>query len=172
MWPPSRRPQSSARRTPHRGGPHDRARASWQCELFAVIDGQRWDEYETVMHPDVEMTSPFATLHSAAEWAEFSRGFAVAMPDGEHTITERCWSGRRPVRLRGLLDRHPHRAAGHAGGEVPATGRAVTLPFCAVGRSATDGSRRVPSYLDQLAMLAQLGLVPQPEPADRLAAAR
>ena len=100
--------------------------------LFAVIDGQRWDEYETVMHPDVEMTSPSSTLHSAREWAEFSRGFAAAMSDGQHTpawtiqdgdafAVEGVWTGTHTGPLAG------------PGGEIPATGRSVTLPFCAVG---------------------------------------
>jgi len=138
--------------------------------LFAVIDGQRWDEYETVMHPDVEMTSPSSTLHSAREWAEFSRGFAAAMGDGRHTpawtiqdgdafAVEGVWTGTHTGPLAG------------PGGEIPATGRSVTLPFCAVGTLRDGRVATVAVHFDQLAMLGQLGLVPPPEPAREPASA-
>jgi predicted ester cyclase len=139
--------------------------------VFGVIDGQRWADYESVMQPDVEMTSPFATLHSAADWAEFSRSFAVAMPDGKHTVT-------RVVQAGDKFAFEGHWTGTHTGplatpsGEVPPTGRTVTLPFCAVGTQRERRLSVVSVYLDQLSMLAQLGLVPSPQPADQLAAAR
>jgi predicted ester cyclase len=138
--------------------------------LFAVIDGQRWADYETVMHPDVEMTSPASSFHSAREWAEFSRGFAAAMPDGRHTLTstirdgdslavEGCWTGTHTGPLAG------------PGGEIPATGRSVTLPFCAVATVRDGRVATVAIHFDQLAMLGQLGLVPAPEPGREPASA-
>jgi ketosteroid isomerase-like protein len=139
--------------------------------VFAVIDGQRWADYETVMHPDVEMTSPFATLHSATDWADFSRSFAVAMPDGAHTVTRVVQAGDR-FAFEGHWTGTHTGPLSTPGGEVPATGRAVTMPFCAVGTQRDGRLSSVSVYLDQLAMLAQLGLVPEPEPADRLAVAR
>jgi predicted ester cyclase len=139
--------------------------------VFGVIDGQRWADYESVMHPDVEMTSPFATLHSAADWAEFSRSFAVAMPDGKHTVT-------RVVQAGDKFAFEGHWTGTHTGplstpaGAVPATGRTVTMPFCAVGTQRDGRLSAVSIYLDQLALLGQLGLVPEAQPAGRLAAAR
>jgi ketosteroid isomerase-like protein len=129
--------------------------------LFAVMDGQRWNEFETVMHPDVEMTSPFADLHSAAEWAEFTRGFATAAPDCKHTITQVTQEGER-FAVQGIW------SGTHTGplvtpmGEVPATGLPITLPFCTVGTIRDGRLASAHVYLDQLAMLSQLGLVPQP----------
>src|SRR3954465_3553675 len=93
--PSSRCPQKARRcRTP----PEEDAMTdlgTLAVRLFAVIDGQRWDEYETVMHPDVEMTSPFSTLHSAREWAEFSRAFAAPLPPGRATIPSTRPAGAR-----------------------------------------------------------------------------
>jgi|tagenome__1003787_1003787.scaffolds.fasta_scaffold20628909_2 predicted ester cyclase len=132
--------------------------------VFAVIDGQRWDDYETVMQPDVEMISPFATLHGTAEWMRFSRGFAEAMPDGRHSVTTVLQDGDRFAFEGSWSGTHTGPLAG-PGGEVPATGRKVTLPFCAVGTQRDGRLAAVTIHLDQLAMLAQLGLVPAPEPA-------
>lgn len=129
--------------------------------VFAVIDGQRWDGYGTVMHPDVEMVSPFATLHGIDEWVLFSRSFAVAVPDGRHTVTtvlqdgdrfafEGRWAGTQTGPLAG------------PGGEVPPTGRSLTVPFCAIGTQRDGRLASITIQLDQLGMLAQLGLVPEP----------
>jgi predicted ester cyclase len=132
--------------------------------LFAVIDGGRWDEYETVMHPDARMSSPFAALQSAAEWVEFSRGFATAMPDGTHTVTGVVQDGDR-LAIEGTWTGTHTGPLSTAGGEVAPTGRTVTMPFCAVGTQRDGRLAEVTVYLDQLGMLAQLGLVPEPATA-------
>lgn len=132
--------------------------------LFAVIDGQRWDEYETVMHPDIRMSSPFSTLHSAAEWAEFSRGFAGAMPDGRHTVTGVVQDGDR-LAIEGTWTGTHTGPLQTPAGEVPPTGRTVTMPFCAVGTQRDGRLSQITVHLDQLGMLAQLGLVPEPASA-------
>jgi len=132
--------------------------------LFAVIDGQHWDQYETVMHPDVRMTSPFDSLNSAAEWAEFSRGFAGAMPDGKHTVTGVVQDGDL-LALEGYWTGTHTGPLAAPGGEVPPTGRAVTMPFCVIGTQRDGRLAEVSVYLDQLGMLAQLGLVPEPAAA-------
>jgi predicted ester cyclase len=132
--------------------------------LFEVIDGQRWDDYETVCHSDVTMTSPFGVIHGAAAWAEFSKGFAAAMPDGKHHVAEVIEDGQRVV-VRGIW------TGTHLGplvspqGEVPPTGIAVELPFCAVSTIRSGRLAEVQVYLDQLTMLAQLKLIPAPAAA-------
>ncbi|WP_448627517.1 ester cyclase [Geodermatophilus sp. URMC 64] len=132
--------------------------------LFAVIDGQRWDEYETVMHPDARMSSPFSALQSAAEWVEFSRGFAAAMPDGRHSVTNVVQDGDR-FAIEGTWTGTHTGPLATPQGEVPPTGRTVTMPFCAVATQRDDRLAQVTVYLDQLGMLAQLGLVPEPASA-------
>jgi predicted ester cyclase len=129
--------------------------------LFAVIDGRRWDEYETVMHRDARMSSPFAALQSAAEWVEFSRGFSAGMPDGKHTITGVLQDGDRLVVEGTWTGTHTGPLASLSG-EIPPTGRTVLMPFCAVGTQRDGRLAEVTVYLDQLGMLAQLGLVPEP----------
>jgi len=132
--------------------------------LFTVIDGGRWDEYETVMHRDVRMTSPFSALRSAAEWVEFSRGFATAMPDGRHTVTGVVQDGDL-LAIEGIWTGTHTGPLATPDGEVPPTGRAVTMPFCAVGTQREDRLAEVTVHLDQLGMLAQLGLLPEPAAA-------
>jgi hypothetical protein len=125
--------------------------------LFEVIDGKRWDDYESVMQPDAVMISPFGTFPSPADWARFSRGFSGAVPDGRHHIAGileegdqlACWGTWNGTNLGPLP---------FPTGEVPATGRRVELPFCAVARVAEGRIAEIRVYLDQLTMLSQLGL--------------
>jgi ketosteroid isomerase-like protein len=49
-------------------------------------------------------------------------------------------------------------------GPVPATGRTVVLESCDVARFRGGLVVSFHSYFDQLAMMAQLGLLPEPEP--------
>jgi len=129
--------------------------------LFAVIDGQQWDAYESVMHPDVIMTSPFGTLNGAAEWAGFSQSFAQAMPDGTHTITDTITQGSQIAVWGNWTGTHLGPLTTPQG-VVPPTGRRVALPFCAISEVKDGRMARVHVYLDQLTMLTQLGLAPTP----------
>jgi predicted ester cyclase len=127
--------------------------------LFAVIDGKRWHDYETVVHPDVTMISPFGVLHSAAEWAAFSAGFAEAIPDGTHAITDVLEDGDRAVVCGTWTGTHTGPLSTPQG-SVPPTGRSIELPFCAVSTVRDGRIAWVQVYLDQLSMMIQLGLAP------------
>jgi predicted ester cyclase len=134
--------------------------------VFAVIDGQRWDGSDAVMHPDVEVVTPLATVHGTGEWAQLVGSFAGAMPDGRHHVSNVVQDGERFAVEGAWTGTHTGPLAG-PGGEVPATGRTVTLPFCAVGTQREGRLAAVTIRFDQLGMLAQLGLVPSPATAGR-----
>lgn len=127
--------------------------------LFEVIDGQRWDEYATVLHPDAVMTSPFGTFASPAEWARVSQGFCAAVPDGRHEIDGVLQTGDQ-MAFWGTWNGTNLGPLPSPQGLVPATGRRVRLPFCAVARARDERITEIHVYLDQLTMLSQLGLAP------------
>jgi predicted ester cyclase len=132
--------------------------------LFEVIDEHRWAEVETVLHPDAEMSSPFGERMAVAAWLDVNRSFAVACPDGRHTITDVVDGGERFAIEGTWAGTHTGPMVGPAG-EVPPTGRSVELPFCGVATRRGDRIASVTVYLDQMTMLAQLGLVPEPTAA-------
>jgi steroid delta-isomerase-like uncharacterized protein len=133
-------------------------------QFFVVLESHRWDDFPTVMHDDIRMTSPIADVHSVAEFAEYGQGFVTAFPDAKHTITNLFQDGDK-MALEGIMK------ATHTGplaaptGEVPPTGRAFTAPFSAIFRLRDGRVSEVNVYFDQLSMLAQLGLVPGPAAA-------
>ena len=132
--------------------------------LFELMDSHRWADVDTVLTPDAEMSSPFGARLSVPAWLEFNRSFAVACPDGRHTITDVVGGGDRFV-VEGIwTGTHTGPLDGPAG-QIPATGRSVVLPFCGVTTRSGDRIAAVTVYLDQMTMLGQLGLLPDPAPA-------
>jgi predicted ester cyclase len=132
--------------------------------LFAVIDGHRWADVDTVLHPDARMTSPLAEGLAPAAWVELNRSFAAAVPDGRHTIVRVVSDGDRCA-IEGLwTGTHTGSMAGPAG-EVPPTGRSISLPFCGLATRRDGRIDTVTVYFDRMTMLAQLGLVPEPAAA-------
>ena len=132
--------------------------------LFAIIDSHRWAEVQTVLHPDAEMTSPFGDRLTVSAWLDVNRSFAVACPDGRHDITDVVDAGDRFVIEGTWTGTHTGPMAGPGSAILP-TGRSVVLPFCGVAIRRDDRIAAVTVYLDQMTMLTQLGLVPEPLPA-------
>jgi predicted ester cyclase len=132
--------------------------------MFAVIDAQRWDEFETVISPDVVMRNPDATLRGAAEWAAFSQGFAAGFPDGRHTVQTVVAEGDRIALTGDWTGTHTGTMVTPAG-DIPPTGVQASLHFCAIGRHRDGLVTEVDVVYDRLALLGQLGLVPEPASA-------
>jgi predicted ester cyclase len=160
---PTRSPQARPRRNRTEEDTMTDARTMAE-RLFAVIDSHRLAEVGAVLHPDAEMTSPFGDRLSVAAWLDVNRSFAVACPDGRHTITDVVADGER-FAIEGIwTGTHTGPMVGPAG-EIAPTGRSVILPFCGVATRRDERIAAVTVYLDQMTMLAQLGLVPEPAPA-------
>jgi len=129
--------------------------------LFEAIDSHRWADVHAVLTADAEMSSPFGTRLTVPAWLDINRAFAVACPDGRHTITDVVDDGDRFAIEGTWSGTHTGPMAG-PGGEVPPTGRSVVLPFCGIATRRGDRIAAVTVYLDQMTMLGQLGLVPEP----------
>ncbi|MCV2489218.1 ester cyclase [Geodermatophilus sp. YIM 151500] len=132
--------------------------------LFEIIDGHRWADVDTVLHGDAVLSSPFGHRLTVPAWLEVNRSFAVACPDGHHTITDVVDAGDR-FAVEGMwTGTHTGPMTGPAGSIAP-TGRSVVLPFCGVAARRDQRIASVTVYLDQTAMLTQLGLVAEPATA-------
>ena len=132
--------------------------------LFEIIDSHRWVDVDTVLTADAEMSSPFGDRLSVPAWLDVNRSFAAACPDGRHTLAAVVDGGDRFAVEGTWTGTHTGPLAG-PGGEMPPTGRSVALPFCAVATRRGDRIAGVTVHLDQMTMLGQLGLLPEPVPA-------
>jgi predicted ester cyclase len=133
-------------------------------EGLAHNDANDMDAFIAVQAEDVVWVTPDGPLHGREAVRGYVATFRTAFPDGRHTIDRAVESGDT-VAVEG------HWTGTHTGpfatpqGEMPPTGRTVTMPFAlfAEGDVAAREASRVAIYMDQMAMAAQLGLIPEPQ---------
>jgi ketosteroid isomerase-like protein len=139
--------------------PEDLAR-----RMLELTDRQDWPSREALLTEDCELVTPAGPLRGRAATTAFSAPFVGAFPDARHGI-DLIASARDTVVVEGhWVGTHTGPLA-TPGGEVPATGRAIDLPYAVTMRVSGDLVASMHVYFDQLAFLAQLGLVPQPQAA-------
>jgi predicted ester cyclase len=131
--------------------------------MFAVIDGHRWDDYLTVMHPDVDLIMPQGPA-DAAGWVEFSQNFSAGFPDGRHLPPHVIQNGDQ-LAIEGIWEGTNSGPLATPQGVLPPTGAQVTLRYAGIATIRGDKLASVHVYFDQAALLGQLGLLPEPEPA-------
>jgi steroid delta-isomerase-like uncharacterized protein len=90
---------------------------------------------------------------------EFSRMWADGFPDGKVAIERALPSGDMVVVELTGRGTHTGTLRGPAG-DIPATGRSVTLHLCDVHDIRDGKIRRVSSYFDSASLLQQLGVLP------------
>jgi steroid delta-isomerase-like uncharacterized protein len=112
---------------------------------------------EVIEAPDVEAVLPGGmTLRGHDEVMQLVRAFWEALPDARITVDERLAAG-------GVVVSEGSLVGTHAGtfrtpdGEIPATGRPVTLRYAAIKRFRDDRLVSEHLYFDQLEFLQQLG---------------
>ena len=90
---------------------------------------------------------------------KFSQMWADGFPDGRVEVTETIAEGDRVVVL--YRGRGTHTGTlKNASGEIPATGKEVTLDLCDVLTIKDGKATSIRTYFDSGSLLAQLGLMP------------
>jgi uncharacterized protein (TIGR02246 family) len=122
------------------------------------------DGFLELFHPDCEIVFPGVTLRGVTEWRSFQLMHMTAFPDGAYDVqriepvgemvfVEGVWSGTHT----GLL--------ATPDGELPPTGRRVSIQFALVITVRDGRMARVRNYHDRLHFLAQLGVAPAAQAA-------
>jgi steroid delta-isomerase-like uncharacterized protein len=90
---------------------------------------------------------------------QFAEMWATAFPDGEVAIERAAASGDQvTVEYTG---RGTHTGALRSpGGDIPATGRSVTLQLCDVFTIESGRVKSMRSYFDSMSLLTQIGVMP------------
>jgi len=114
--------------------------------------------------PDIEFEAPGVRLRGREQVAEFFATYWRAFPDAQVTLRTRAIDGLTVVSENVL-------AGTHAGplrtpqGDIPPTGRRVESHGVAIQRIQSGLVVSEHLYFDQLEMLAQLGVLPEPAKA-------
>lgn len=129
-----------------------------------IIEAENRGDIEAVASlyaEDATYVQPSGATQGRAAIVDLYRGFFEAFPDGhrriERVVEEGDW-----VAFEGVMTA-THTGAFHVGGgTVPATGRRLELRFMGIGQVRDGQSSYVRMYIDQLEVMMQLGLMPQP----------
>ena len=108
---------------------------------------------------EVEIRAPGTVLHGRAAAAAWIDVFLRAFPDLHHEVRNVVEADNQVCAEIGFSGTHTGPLAS-PGGEIAATGKAVTLDYADVLRFAGEQLQSEHVYFDQTAFLAQLGLLP------------
>jgi predicted ester cyclase len=123
------------------------------------------DGFVALQAADCEWLTPDGPLHGRDAVREYVERFRAAFPDGRHSI-DRALEAGDSVAIEGTWSGTHTGAFATPQGDVPPTGRAVRMTFALFvrGEPAAGEASRVAMYMDQLALAAQLGILPEPQP--------
>ena len=133
-------------------------------EGLARNDANDLDGFVAMMAADVEWLTPDGPLHGRDAVRDYVGRFREAFPDGRHAI-ERAVESGSSVAIEGRWSGTHTGTFSTPQGDVPPSGRPVTMAFALFvdGDLGAREATRCALYMDQLAMAAQLGLLPEPQ---------
>ena len=106
-----------------------------------------------------------AELHGREGARQFFGMWNEAMPDNDIEILNEVESGSILVQEGIFRGTHTGTLATPDGQQIPATGKTLTAPYCDVFEFSGDQIVGERLYFDQVELLTQLGLMPEPEVA-------
>ncbi len=129
-----------------------------------AFNERRWERATGIYAPDLVMVEPGGTANGIDAYLAVAKGFVAAFPDCRMDVTVVIASGDR-VAIEGVY------SGTHTGtlvtpqGEVPPTGKTLSLPLCDVFEVQAGRIASVRAYYDQTTFGAQLGLLPASGPS-------
>jgi uncharacterized protein (TIGR02246 family) len=147
---------------------HDRTSARHVLERnITALNARDMEAYLANQRPDIEFLLPGgATLHGREQVRHYTEAMWEAFPDGTLTFGDQVLAD--DVAATEVVFTGTHTGPMPTpGGSIPPTGRRVTLRSASILRIEDGLIASEHVYVDQLEMMAQLGLMPAaPGPAD------
>jgi uncharacterized protein (TIGR02246 family) len=129
---------------------------------IAAVNARDIDAYLANQHPDVEFVLPGGvTLHGREEVRQYSEAVWEAFPDGTLTFGDQVLAGDMAATEVVFTGTHTGPMPTPAG-LIPPTGRRVTLRSASILRIEGGVVASEHVYVDQLDLMTQLGLTPDP----------
>jgi steroid delta-isomerase-like uncharacterized protein len=132
--------------------------------FYGAFNAGDMDAAQACFADDVVATDPTGDKHGSAAWRAFAETFKTAAPDGRlNTVT--VVEGGDTIAVEGTFTGTFTAPLQTPQGQAPPTGNAFTVPYVDlfVVREGKFARQRV--YYDQVAMMTQLGLMPEGAPA-------
>jgi ketosteroid isomerase-like protein len=130
-------------------------------KIIDFIDSGNFRACERLIQPRCEIVMSGAGRLTRAGLTGYSQVFAMAFPQAEHVI-DRVMEIDGSVIVEGTWIATQTGPFMTPGGHIPPTGRTMSTRFCMICRVRDGQAVSIHGYWDQLEMLEQLGLVPEP----------
>jgi steroid delta-isomerase-like uncharacterized protein len=129
-------------------------------KFFRAIQDSDIDGACALLSDDVDFSSPGGAFKGSTEVRPFLQGYVEGFPGASFEIRNVVEAGQNAALEGAYIGTHSGPLRGPTG-DIPATGKSVSLPFVSVFES--DGERITAhrSYWDQMGFMAQLGLMPE-----------
>lgn len=133
-------------------------------QAFSTMDAQEADRLGEVISDSVrfEFKPMGLTFNSLAEVRGLADGFYTAFPDLKHTITQVFDNGEWVAAQYYWTGTHTGILNTPDGQQIEPTNNKVRIEGCTVGRVQNGKIVEWSGYFDNMAFMAQLGLLPQP----------
>jgi predicted ester cyclase len=133
-------------------------------EAFRRNDANDVEGFVAMQAPDCAWDTPDGPLRGREAVHQYVSRFREAFPDGRHTIL-RAVETESEVALEGTWSGTHTGTFATPQGDVPPTGRSATIAFglFVTGDLEAEQATRIALYMDNLAIAAQLGLLPAPQ---------
>ena len=134
--------------------------------LNDAFNARDWTAAAALATADVEVINVATgeTLHGPQGLQQFLQGWATAFPDST-VETTRVVADEHGVAMEFTGRGTQTGPLGGPMGEIPPTGKRVTVPFAQVLEMQQGKVARARLYFDAMGMLVQLGVIPAPAPA-------
>jgi ketosteroid isomerase-like protein len=109
---------------------------------------------------DVEFVSPLGAFTGPDAVREFFSGMHASFSDWHHDVTIEATGD--VVAIEGTWNGTHSGPMPSPQGELPPTGKRLTVPFAGIVRVRDGRVASVHNYFDQVPFMAQLGLLPEP----------
>lgn len=122
------------------------------------IMARDWAAVRALLHPDYEYRSGDGEVRVGPDaGVELTQSYVAAFPDLSFDVAQR-FSPSDTVSIFEMTARGTH---GGPLGPMPATGRTVSVLICDIIETRDGLVHREREYFDQLAMMTQLGAIPE-----------
>jgi predicted ester cyclase len=128
---------------------------------YANMSTGAWERDREIMSADVVTVDPTGTMTGIEAFLEHEVAFVTAFPDARAELVRAVESGD-VVMTEGIFSGTHTAPLASPAGEIPPTGKSLRLPFADVFvvRDGLIVEHHI--YYDQVAFMAQLGLMPAP----------
>ncbi|HYU58404.1 MAG TPA: ester cyclase [Actinomycetota bacterium] len=130
-------------------------------KIVDLTDSGNFRAREHLIHPDCEIVMSGAGRLTRQEFTRYSQALATAFPQAEH-VFEQTLEFAGTVVIEGMWIATQTGPFETPQGRIPATGRTMRTRLCLVFYILDGLAVSIHGYWDQLEMLQQLGLVPEP----------